>query len=173
MPNGIYPVPKFRFQDGHPNRSGHDRRPSVALRMRVARHRDRLDADLARGVEPTGSMELELRAQRLQSSRTQLAERVERVLERAHTPSAPFTAEAPLRRADVRDCAEDLLALARRLRSDQPIDVQGAAIASRLLTDGAGPLYGDSDYSLRYTIRSARLAMDPVGVTTAELATAA
>jgi hypothetical protein len=173
MPNGIYPVPKFRYQDKQRTSAREGLRPSVALRLRVAWHRERLDQHLARGVDPAASKELELRAAQLLHSRGQLANRVDSALEHARTQGAPFTAEVPVRRADVRDCAEDLLALARRLRDEAPIDVQGAAMTSRLLTDGCSPLYRDSDQSLRYTVRVARLALDPVGAAKEDLAAAA
>jgi hypothetical protein len=60
-----------------------------------------------------------------------------------------------------------------RLRDERPIDVQGAALTSELLSDGAGPLYVESGHSLRYTVRVARLALDPLGAATEVLATAA
>jgi hypothetical protein len=173
MPNGVYPVPKFRFEDGRRTAPRQGRRPSLALRLRVAWHRDRLDQHLARGVDPAASKALELRAAQLLHSRQRLADRVDGVLEHARTLAAPFTAEVPVRRVAVRDCAEDLHALARRLRDDAPIDVQGAAMTSRLLTDGCSPLYHESDHSLRYTVRVARLALDPVGVPKEDLAAAA
>jgi hypothetical protein len=173
MPNGVYPVPKFRFQDGHRTAPRQRRRHSIAQRLLVAWHRDRLDEHLARGVDPAASRALELRAAQLLRSRGQLADRLEGVLERAHTRATPFTAEVPVPRAAVRDCEEDLVALALRLRDQVPIDVQGAAMTSRLLTDGCGPLYHDGDHSLRYTVRVARLALDHVGVPKEGLAAAA
>jgi hypothetical protein len=168
MPNGVYPVPKFRFQDRHTAASP---RASLAVRLRVLFHRDPLDQELAQGADPAGSKALELRARQLLSRRTKLAARLEGVLEQAHA-SAVFTAEVPVRRADVRDCAADLRALADRLRDERSIDVQGVALTSQLLSDGAGPLYAETGYSLRYTIRLARLALDPLGATE-DLATAA
>jgi hypothetical protein len=173
MPNGVYPVPKFRHQDQHRTAPHRGERPSLPLRLRVLWDRERLDQHLARGVDPAVSKALELRSAQLLRSRTELADRVTGVVEHARTLSAPFTAEVPVRRADVRDCEEDLRSLARRLRDGQPIDVQGAAMTSCLLTDGAGPLYRDSDYSLRYSVRAARLALDPIGVVTDDLAAAA
>jgi hypothetical protein len=170
VPNGIYPVPKFRFQD---DRATAARRPSLRLRLRVLVHQDSLDDQLARGVDPAGSEALQLRAQQLLARRAPVAKRLEEVLTRARKRSAPFTAEVPVRRADVRDCADDLLALARRLNDGHEIDVQGVAMTARLLTDGCGPLYRESDYSLRYAVRTARLALDPVGAGTEDLATAA
>ena len=95
------------------------------------------------------------------------------MLDNARTPSVRFTAEAPLRRAEVRACAGDLVALVARLRDGRPVDVQGVAMTSRLLSDGASPLYTAQGQSLRHALRAARLALDPVGVTATELAAAA
>ena len=39
---------------------------------------------------------------------------------------------------------------------------RGAAMAELLITDGASPLYRAGDRSLRFAIRSTRLALDPV-----------
>ena len=54
------------------------------------------------------------------------------------------SARLPLARAEVRACAVDLVALALRLRADEPIDLRGAAMAARLVLNGTSPLYGDS-----------------------------
>ena len=170
MPNGVYPVPKFRFP---PDRVAATRRPTVFLRARVALHADRLVEDLARGADPTASAALGLRAQQLLRGRARLADRVERVLDHARTRSVAFTAAAPVRRAEVRDCAEDLLALAARLRDGRAVDVQGVAMTAQLLRDGASPLYTPGVQSLRHSVRAARLALDPIGAATSELAAAA
>jgi hypothetical protein len=154
MPNGIYPVPKFRFDEG--------RRHSVWLKLKVLARRDRLDEQLALGIDPARSATLWLRAEQLIRRRAGLADRIEDVLESAGRP-APFTAAVPVRRTEVRACAEDLLALARRLRDGQPVDVHGIALTSRLLSDGSSPLYATGDGSLRHAVRAARLALDPVG----------
>jgi hypothetical protein len=158
MPNGVYPVPKFRFQD---NRRTASQDASPWLRLRVLTHRDGLDHELARGVDPISSTALELRAEQLVRRRARLAVRVEAVLEAAGRP-APFTAAAPVRRAHVLVCADDLIALARRLDDDRPVDVQGVAMTSVLLSDGASPLYA-GDRSLAHAVRAARLALDPIG----------
>jgi hypothetical protein len=53
-----------------------------------------------------------------------------------------------------------------RLRDEQPVDIRGAAMTARLLTDGAGPLYRPGAQSLRDALHSARFALDataPVG----------
>ena len=164
MPNGVFPVPRF-----HPRQTD---RPTLSQRLRTLWHRTELDHQLAQGMDPATSDELDLRAEQLVSRRSELAAYVDEVLDRAHRPIA-FTVEVPLRRAEVRACADDLLALGRRLRDGAPIDVQGAAQAWLLLTDGSSPLYLDGGVSLRHAVRSARLALDPVGVPVHSLATAA
>ena len=155
MPNGVFPVPRFRFEENGST-------SSAWLRLRVLISRDDLDHQLARGADPLGSGALSLRAEQLSRGRTRLADRIERVLEDARTPAPPFTAVVPVRRAQVLVCADDLLALARRLSDDQPVDVQGVAQAAILLSDGASPLYG-GDRSLAHAVRATRLALDPIG----------
>ena len=154
MPNGIFPVTS-------PG-------PGLGTRLKSWVRRDRLDDELARGVEPTRSPELELRADRLTSvaERAGLAEGLEHAVHQARGKPAPFTVALPLRRAEVRRIADDLLVLAGRLRADEPIDVRGAAMVSRLLHDGASPLYDPAaGISLEHAVRSARLALDPPGLT--------
>ena len=112
MPNGVYPVPKFRFHD---NRRTASEPASPWLKLRVLTHRETLDHQLAQGVDPVTSKALALRAEQLVRGRAQLATRVDGVLEAAAKPTFPFTAACRVRRAEVRDCADDLLALARRL----------------------------------------------------------
>jgi hypothetical protein len=169
MPNGVYPVPKFRFHD---NRRTASEPASPWLKVRVLTHRDTLDRQLAQGVDPVTSKALALRAEQLVGRRERLATRVDGVVEAAAKPTFPFTAVVPVRRAEVRDCADDLVALARRLSDARPIDVQGVAMASILLSDGASPLYA-GDRSLRHAVRAARLALDPVGAQVEELLVAA
>jgi hypothetical protein len=164
MPNGVFPVPQFHAR--------HFDRPTLSQRVRTLWHRTTLDHQLAQGVDPATSDELELRAEQLLSRRSELAAYVDEVLDRAQRPIT-FTVEVPLRRAEVRACADDLLALARRLRDGAPIDVHGAAQAWILLTDSSSPLYLDAGVSLRHAVRSARLALDPLAAPAQSLATAA
>lgn len=161
MPNGVYPVPKSTP------------RPRLGLRLRVHLNRLPLDDRLAHGDGAASSDELALRAAQLLRERFKLAARIEGTLESAHRPTASFSAQAPVRRQDVRDCAEDLQALAHRLREAVPTDFRGIAMTSCLLTDGASPLYIDTGMSLRFAVRSARLALDPVGEAFEDVAVAA
>jgi hypothetical protein len=171
MPNGVFPVPTFRdVRRRSPRRSAD---ASLALRLRTLWHRDRLDDQLARGVDPTSSQLLELRADQLLAKREELADTVDDVVIRAKRPFA-FSVEVHVRRHEVDACADDLHALARRLRDGEAIDVHGVAMTWTLLTDGASPLYHDSGVALRYAVRSARLALDPMLTSTVEeLASAA
>ncbi len=47
----------------------------------------------------------------------------------------------PLPRERILAAAPEILDLAARLRAPAPVPVRGVAMAHRLLTDGAGPLY--------------------------------
>jgi hypothetical protein len=146
----------------------------IALKMRTWWRRDELDEQLVRGADPSADPYLARRAGQLRarSTRIQFADALEIAL-RETRKAWSISARLPLRRVAVRECADDLIALARRLRDDAPIDVQGAAMVSRLVFDGTSPLYRDGAISLRYAVRSARLALDPIEVQAAELWAAA
>ena len=127
-------------------------------------HRVELDEQLAAGVQPSAGSLLHARAQQLGSptERAKIARAFEKTLTEARKPAPVHGARLPLRRREIRNCDEDIIALVRRLNDESPIDVQGAAMAELLITDGASPLYRAGDRSLRFAIRSTRLALDPV-----------
>jgi hypothetical protein len=54
MPNGIFPVPPFDSHFSHTAAT----RPGLAVRIRTWFRRNRLDEELARGVDPATSVEL-------------------------------------------------------------------------------------------------------------------
>jgi hypothetical protein len=136
---------------------------TFALKMRTWWQRDELDERLVHGADPDADPLLARRAAQLRSpsTRTELAETLEVALAEARK-SWSISARLPLRRVEIRACADDVLAVARRLRDDQPIDVAGGAMVSRLVFDGTSPLYRNGPTTLRYALRSARLALDPV-----------
>ena len=125
MPNGVFPVPKFRHVP-------HARtRPSLAVRVRTRWRRNRLDEELAHGVDPATSAELSLRAAQLRSpaERARLANAlVETLGDARRSEPRAFTVKARRQHAAIREYADDLLALVLRLRDDRPVDVRGAAI---------------------------------------------
>ena len=137
----------------------------LLLRLRTRWQRDGLDEKLAYGADPTASAELALRASQLRSmkGRDEIATRIERVLTEVSDRWPPTVTQAvPVHWSAVRDNARDIYAVTRRLRDDEPIDVRGAAMASRLITDGSGPLYRDGNGDVAHAVRAARLALDPV-----------
>jgi hypothetical protein len=157
MPYGIYPVPQLH---PHPSHTAHAH-PSFALLMRTRWKRNGLDDALVHGADPAAGAELALRAAQLRSRkvRSQLANALEEKLNNARLLE-PFVVKVRLRYAEVLDCADELGALVERLRDEQPVEVRGAAMTARLLTDRAGPLYRPGGQSLRDALRSARLALD-------------
>jgi hypothetical protein len=130
--------------------------------MRVQLHRFGLDDELAHGADPHSSPELALRADQLLRARERIAVSIERALDSARRSRPVLTARVPVRRDQALECSDEIVALTERLRED-PVDVRGVAMASRLVYDGASPLYLDGGPSLLYAVRSARLALDPIG----------
>ncbi len=129
-----------------PNRQHHERtRAGPWLRVRVLLSRLKLDRELARGVDPTASPELALRAEQLQ--RPKVRERIARGMDRLTTlafadPGRQVgPAMLPFRYQRVKPNLELFGELAEALRSAGPHAVQGLAMASTLLEDGRGPLY--------------------------------
>ncbi|HEX5619323.1 MAG TPA: hypothetical protein VFX51_12940 [Solirubrobacteraceae bacterium] len=155
MPNGVYPVPKFRpTTDRHPS--------ALRTRLQVWWHRRELDEELAAGAQPAAGTLLEQRAEQLGSrrGRAELSRALATTLAEAHKTRPNAEVGLQLRRGEIRSCDEDIFALIRRLDDVHPIDVQGAAMVSRLLSDSSGPLSRVGATSLRYELRSARLALD-------------
>ena len=119
----------------------------IAARCRAPR----LDRDLADGTSPEASASLAARAMRLTSTpfRRDLAASVQRILVAAGQPPAvlpspPVASHPPLVpicRARIRQSAPRLAELAGHLAGPGPVPVQGVAMVSQLLADGAGPLY--------------------------------
>ena len=136
---------------------------SILLHIRTRWQRYDLDERLASGAAPAASPELELRAAQLMatSERERIATGIEQSVAQAVSQWPPAAAQfVPLARPRIRECAPELLAIARRLRDDEPVDVRGVAMASQLLSDGTGPLHRDGRGDLVHRARSVRLALD-------------
>lgn len=120
-----------------------------------------MDEALAAGADPHADPLIACRADHLVSAaaRHRLADGLRGAVEEAVLPRPASTA-APLAAASVRANSGLLLALAGRLDSDDPIDPRGAAMAWRLLTDGASPLYEPaSPLSLEDEVESTLIAL--------------
>jgi hypothetical protein len=170
MPNGTYPSPQLDPYSNRPTKPS-----GVGVRMRTRWRRARLDDELARGASPTASAELTLRAAQLRSPvvRSRLVGALVRKLDDARQPEPDVIKVRWAQRAGIRDCADDLLALARRLGDKQPVDVRGAAMTARLLSDKSSSLNQDDGHNLRHALRAARLALDTTDPTAEDLPAAA
>lgn len=113
------------------------------LRLRVLRHRSRLDRELADGRAADVSVDRALRAQQLVDSRTRrgFARSLRRLVAAAERPPALIGSAVPVRRDAIQPWREGLLGLADRLERSGPINPCGVARVVALVTDGAGPFY--------------------------------
>ena len=170
MPNGIFPVPPFDSRPSHTT----DTRPSRAVRIRTWLRRNHLDEELAHGADPDTTAELNRRATQLRSpaERSRLANALTETLGDARR-GTPVTTRAKPQRAEVRAAADDLQALIARLRDGRPVDVRGAAVTARLVSDRASPLRREGSEDLQHAIRAAHLALDAPAPAVHDLATAA
>ena len=118
------------------------RKPSM-LRARVWLRSLELDRDLAAGVDPAHSDELELRTLQLCTAATRqtLARMARRLVDESEGPRPPVPLALRLRPSALAVGRDALLELADTLEDPQANAVAGVARASWLLTDGTGPLY--------------------------------
>jgi hypothetical protein len=127
-------------------------------------HRHRLDRELAAGADPNDDPLRGERARALVGERERgvLAASLERLIADAETPPRPFSSRAPLARTAIRDSRGDLEQLVERLRASAYISPRGVAMLVRLLTDGAGPLYGSgtTPAQLRWSLAATVDAID-------------
>jgi len=120
-------------------------------RMAARCRAPQLDRELAGGTSPEASASLAARAMRLTSMqfRRDLAASVQRILVAAGQPPAvlpspPVAGHPPyvaICRARISQSAPLLAELVGHLAGPDPVPVQGVAMVSQLLADGAGPLY--------------------------------
>jgi hypothetical protein len=101
-----------------------------------------LDRQLANGIDPMGSDELSLRMGQLGSRamRVRLASALRQAVQVASGQHPPLIVTR-LRRAEIQENEELLLALAERLRGGEPVGVQGLARTARLVDPRSGALY--------------------------------
>ena len=128
-------------------------------RMQSRWRRDQLDDELAGGADPRASAELSERASQLRSEsvRARLANTLIDPLV-AGRARGLLTLGARPRRAALKRNLDELVPLVERLCDGRAIDVRGAAMTARLVSDTRGPLYRTGD--LRYALRAARVALD-------------
>jgi hypothetical protein len=123
------------------------RTSSLSNQVRARLRHHKLDKSLASGADPnTDSLRRE-RARQLvgEKTRHEVAAHVERLLVEADSPPRGlFTPRVPIARAAIRDSRWNLETIVERLKAPAYISPQGVAMISLLLSDGAGPLYGNN-----------------------------
>jgi hypothetical protein len=124
-----------------------------------------LDAQLAVGRAPDDDRLRMVRAELLTSlrGRTELARLWEMVLERCARDGDAGRRRIPLQYQQIRAAAPGIRRLIAALRSGLAVNAQGVAMASLLLTDGAGALYNPaSSENLRAFVDAAVDHLDPM-----------
>ena len=138
---------------------------NIILRLNPVRlNPARLDSDLAAGRSPEISSRHAARARRLVSPRMRdaLASNWEHLLSIAHAPSGGLSHRAPIQRERVHRAEPEIRELIAALRVTGPIPARGVAIATRLLTDGRGPVYNpEGSENLTAAIAVALEHLDP------------
>jgi hypothetical protein len=123
-----------------------------------------LDRRLAAGASPESGRLIALRARALvvPARRQRLASDWDRLVRIAREPPATAAKRVPLRRDRIVGAEADIRELQRALRASAPVPARGVAIASTLLSDGAGPLYNrDAGVDLRTAVQAAIQHLDP------------
>jgi len=121
----------------------HRSRPTLRTRLRVALRSWRLDTLLIEGSDPVSTSELTLRAFQLTrpASRRKLASSLDDVVTSARVGPRRYSASPPLASREIKAASTALAELSEALREQPVVSARGVALARRLLTDGAGPLY--------------------------------
>ena len=134
----------------------------VWLRLQTRWRSHDLDRLLAAGTDPMRSDELSLRVGQLGSpgARVRFARALRAAVELANGHRAPLLT-TQLRRPEIQENEELLLALADRLREGEPLGAQGLAMTARLINDRSSPLYRSGPGgSLPATIAKAFAALE-------------
>jgi hypothetical protein len=119
-----------------------------------------LDAALAVGVDPTVSNALSLRAGQLRSpeTRARLVRSLHAVLELATSDLSHVSCPPLVRYSEVRACESLVHDLLARLDEDRTVSVQGLALTSLLVRDGASALFWE--YAARSLAEDLRVAAE-------------
>jgi hypothetical protein len=119
------------------------RRDTYLTRLRVRLRRDGLDRRIAAGEDPYADADLRRRAAQLTepATRRRIAATIDRMIDEAAGPPAPFSSKVPLARTAIITCAPRLSEIAGRLEGDQEVAACGVAQAAMLVREGTSPLY--------------------------------
>jgi len=123
-----------------------------------------LDHQLAAGRSPEANRRLATRAENLVSptARRALAQHWEHLFDLIGQPPAGCSARVPLCGDRIAKAEAEVREMIAALRADVPAPVRGVAMASLLLSDGAGPLTNrGSTTDLRTAVREVTAQLDP------------
>jgi hypothetical protein len=114
----------------------------IWLRVVTRWRADELDRQLANGTDPMLSDELSLRVGQLGSAGTRVlfAHALREAVEVANGHHRPLITRR-LRRLEIQENEQPLLALADRLHDGEPLGIPGLAMTARLVNDRSSPLY--------------------------------
>jgi hypothetical protein len=125
-----------------PSPSAHD---GYLTKLRVRLRRDGLDRRIAAGEDVYADADADLgrRAAQLTEpdTRHRIAVTIDRVIDEAAGPPAPFSSKVPLARGAIITCAPRLCEIAGRLDGDQEVAARGVAQAAMLVREGDSPLF--------------------------------
>jgi hypothetical protein len=118
-------------------------REGCLTRLRVRLRRDGLDRRIAAGEDVHGDADLGRRAAQLTDldTRHRIAATIDRVIDEAAAPPAPFSSKVPLARGAIVTCAPRLCQIAGRLEGNGAVAARGVAQAAMLVREGDSPLF--------------------------------
>jgi hypothetical protein len=123
-----------------------------------------LDRRLASGFEPEANRLMATRAHALVTPgrRRALAANWEHLLDVARRPALRHNGRVPLCRDRIAEADSEVRSMVAALVTPWPVSARGVAMASRLLSDGAGPLYNRrSPTDLVAAVRDVTAELDP------------
>ena len=130
--------------------------PGLMTRIRTRLLRARIDRQLAHGTDPADGPELTLRAEQLDapSARARVANLLVEAVGDARR-GEPVALRVRPQREVVRAAADDILALALRLREGRPMSTAAVATAAWLARGRSSPMYREGAGDLREAVRFA------------------
>ncbi len=138
-------------------------RESYLTRLRVRLRRDGLDRRIASGEDIHADADVGRRAAQLTEpgTRRRIAATIDRVIDEAAGPPAPFSSKVPLARTAIVTCAPRLCEIAGRLEGDQEVSARGVAQAKMLVREGDSPLFSPqiSDVALNRRLTAVAAAL--------------
>jgi hypothetical protein len=128
----------------HPDAGPLHPRAKMLLRLSVMLRRRGLDRQLAAGIDPASSADLNLRAWQLvqPSSRRRVAKGLRRAVGNSQSRRLnQMSSVVPISRQAANEWSQGLLGVADAIERSDRVSAYGVALALELLTDGTGPLY--------------------------------